>query len=328
MQKFRLLFILLSVSILLSEGWHETFNIDATPDNSGELTLDYTWLWWTWGTCYTENGSLVLQGEDENPMNQERFTSWIQTDDGDITPDSAIIYIKMKVESSSTDSANSFYDQIHIPVAADPLFHANKIAYTVVIAPWNGVVADYYFDTEVFNSSPAPGVGYEDWFWVKIISSGQNVSVWTYVDGDEPSENPTHTFMTTNVTTYAELQFIIAVTNGDSTTWYIDDFYYNVDPTVAIADENILPRKFNLVQNFPNPFYPVTSIQYSLKHDGHIRLSVYNLKGKEVAELMNETVSAGNHQVMFNGNHLPSGVYFYRLETNNGSLTKKMLLLK
>ncbi len=329
MKKIRLvLFMLLSVSFLLSEGWLETFNINATPDNSGNLILDYDWLWWTWGTCYTENGHLVLEGEAPNPMNEERFTSWIQTDDGDITPDSATIYIKMKAESTSSDSASAFFDQIHIPVAADPLFLSNKNAYTVVFAPWNGVVADYYFDTEEFNSSPAPGVGYGEWFWAKIVSLGQTVSVWTYLDGTEPTNEPTHSFTTENVTSYAALQFIIAVTNEDSTTWLIDDFYYNVDPTVSTADEIAFPDHYSLVQNFPNPFNPTTSIQFSLKQNEHVRLSVYNVNGKEVDVLLDELVSTGHHQVQFDGKDLPSGVYFYRLTTVDGSTTKKMLLLK
>jgi len=324
-----LTFFIFTISFATSTGWHETFNTDVTADSvTGELPSDYTWYWWTWGMCYTENGQLVLQGEAPNPMNAERSTVWLQTDDGDITPDSATMYIKMKAESSSTDSAHAFFDQIHIPVAADPLFLANRKAYTVVVAPWNGVIADYYFETEVFNSSPAPGVGYGEWFWLKIESIGQTVSVWTYAHGDEPSVNPNHSFTTANVTSYAALQFIIAVTNADSTTWLIDDFYYNMDPSVSTGDETILPSDFKLNQNFPNPFNPATSIQFSLLQDQHVRLSIFDLKGEVVAELMNETVSAGNHDVMFNGNYLPSGVYFYRLETDNGSMTKKMLLLK
>ena len=96
-------FFIFTISLATSTGWHETFNTDVTADSvSGELPSDYTWYWWTWGTCYTENGQLVLQGVAPNPMNAERSTVWLQTDDGDITPDSATIYIKMKAESSST----------------------------------------------------------------------------------------------------------------------------------------------------------------------------------------------------------------------------------
>jgi len=96
-------FFIFTISLATSTGWYETFNTDVTADSvSGELPSDYTWYWWTWGTCYTENGQLVLQGEAPNPMNAERSTVWLQTDDGDITPDSATIYIKMKTESSNT----------------------------------------------------------------------------------------------------------------------------------------------------------------------------------------------------------------------------------
>jgi|WetSurMetagenome_2_1015567.scaffolds.fasta_scaffold05152_6 photosystem II stability/assembly factor-like uncharacterized protein len=92
-------------------------------------------------------------------------------------------------------------------------------------------------------------------------------------------------------------------------------------------DENT-PDKFCLYQNYPNPFNPTTSIRYQVESIKFIKLVVYNILGKEVATLVNEKQSQGVYEVTFDGSMYPSGVYFYRLETENYSETKKMLLIK
>ncbi len=88
------------------------------------------------------------------------------------------------------------------------------------------------------------------------------------------------------------------------------------------------PRTFNLAQNYPNPFNPTTTITYSVPQSGKVKLSVYNLIGQEVAVLVNGVVSEGSHQVEFNAKSLPSGAYFYKLQGENSTSVKKMLLLK
>ena len=102
----------------------------------------------------------------------------------------------------------------------------------------------------------------------------------------------------------------------------------------------IVPNQFELAQNVPNPFNPVTNIRISLKEDATISLKVFNLLGEQINSLaMNKAMSKGNHRFIWsgksdNGQQLPSGIYLYRLEviTNNGSPvyqnTKKMILMK
>ncbi|MCW8811146.1 MAG: T9SS type A sorting domain-containing protein [Ignavibacteriaceae bacterium] len=88
------------------------------------------------------------------------------------------------------------------------------------------------------------------------------------------------------------------------------------------------PLTFTLEQNYPNPFNPSTKIKYSVPENGNVKLSVYNLVGEEVSMLVNETVDAGFYEVTFNASNLPSGTYFYSLQTGNFVETKKMILLK
>jgi len=102
--------------------------------------------------------------------------------------------------------------------------------------------------------------------------------------------------------------------------------------------EGAVPQQFALQQNYPNPFNPTTTIHYALPEAAHVNLSIYNVLGQRVAELTNEVQNAGYYNVVWNGrneagNHVATGVYFYRIEaTPNGSSPfvslKKALLLK
>ncbi len=85
---------------------------------------------------------------------------------------------------------------------------------------------------------------------------------------------------------------------------------------------------FDLSQNYPNPFNPSTIISYSIPKQSNVSLKVYDILGKEVAELVNTEKPAGSYEVDFNAENLSSGIYFYTLKTNNSVLTKKMMLIK
>ncbi|HAX48849.1 MAG TPA: peptidase S8, partial [Bacteroidetes bacterium] len=86
--------------------------------------------------------------------------------------------------------------------------------------------------------------------------------------------------------------------------------------------------KFSLHQNYPNPFNPVTNIKFSIPKSGNVSLKVYDILGREVAELVDEFKPQGNYLVDFNASFLSSGVYFYRLETSEFTEVKKMVLVK
>jgi hypothetical protein len=89
-----------------------------------------------------------------------------------------------------------------------------------------------------------------------------------------------------------------------------------------------VPKVFALEQNFPNPFNPVTIVNYQLPSDNYVSLKIYSVLGQEVMTLVNGMQEAGYRSVSFDGSNLPSGVYFYRLTAGSFSAMKKMLLLK
>ena len=86
--------------------------------------------------------------------------------------------------------------------------------------------------------------------------------------------------------------------------------------------------EYRLNQNYPNPFNPTTTISFTIPATSNVSLKVFNILGKEVATLVNETKSAGNYSINFNASGLSSGVYFYQLTTDNFTSTKKFTLMK
>src|SRR5690606_1925098 len=97
-------------------------------------------------------------------------------------------------------------------------------------------------------------------------------------------------------------------------------------------EQNTIPAEYELSQNFPNPFNPVTKIQYALPMDGKVQLVIYDILGREVAKLVNnEFRTAGRYVSEFNGSRLASGIYFYRISVDEGKafdMVKKMVLVK
>ncbi|MBV6477926.1 MAG: hypothetical protein HGGPFJEG_00671 [Ignavibacteria bacterium] len=122
------------------------------------------------------------------------------------------------------------------------------------------------------------------------------------------------------------------VSNGTVTAdgIYIDNIRlagYNLTPT-GINSEINTPSEYMLSQNYPNPFNPVTSINYSIAAAGNVKLTIYNMLGKEVSVIVNEHKTPGNYTVNFNANNLSSGMYYYKLESGSYSETRKMMLIK
>ena len=94
------------------------------------------------------------------------------------------------------------------------------------------------------------------------------------------------------------------------------------------SSETTIPQELTLHQNYPNPFNPSTAISYQLSASSFVCLKVFNTLGKEVATLVNEVRSAGNHVVQWNAGLLPSGIYFCRLQAGGNIETRKMILLR
>ncbi|MEZ4692158.1 MAG: T9SS type A sorting domain-containing protein [Ignavibacteria bacterium] len=104
--------------------------------------------------------------------------------------------------------------------------------------------------------------------------------------------------------------------------------------TGIVKQTAVIPEDFSLHQNYPNPFNPRTIIPFSLKKSAFVKLTAFDITGKEVQNLVNGRYEAGEYEVDFMGKFMPSGVYFYRIEIpdNNSGIyyteTKSMMLIK
>jgi hypothetical protein len=118
--------------------------------------------------------------------------------------------------------------------------------------------------------------------------------------------------------------------NHNKDSWYgqfsVVDLEYATFTGIALESTGV--QSFNLLQNFPNPFNPSTTINYSLSKEGNVKLTVFNAIGSKVATIVNEYKPAGNYSVHFNGSNLASGIYLYKLESGNYSAVKKFILMK
>ena len=105
--------------------------------------------------------------------------------------------------------------------------------------------------------------------------------------------------------------------------------YYEADATGTDTEaEPSLPQTFALDQNYPNPFSIGTRVPFTLQASQHVHLAVYDVLGRELAVLTNKRWSAGSHAVEWTAENVPSGVYFFRLETAEGTHTRQGILLR
>ncbi len=124
---------------------------------------------------------------------------------------------------------------------------------------------------------------------------------------------------------------ICGMTETPIDDWGVDMTTRGELTVVTSVDEDTAPvvvEKFELANNYPNPFNPSTKIQYSLPTNEFVSLRIYDIIGREVATLVNQQQSAGVYNVEFNASNLTSGVYFYKIEAGNFTSVKKMMLLK
>ncbi len=109
----------------------------------------------------------------------------------------------------------------------------------------------------------------------------------------------------------------------------IDSIVYG--DTTTIVDVEEIPNQeltYDLEQNYPNPFNAITNIKFSIKKASNVKLKIYNTIGEELNNLINENMNAGTYSYQFDASNLTSGIYFYKIITDDYTNTKKMVLLK
>ena len=165
--------------------------------------------------------------------------------------------------------------------------------------------------------------------------SGLLHSKYILIDPDLPSSDPiveTGSYNFSTAATTGNDENFLLIYDSLVANQYLQDFakrYTLAGGTIKVEMiSSVIPDNFLLSQNYPNPFNPRTEISYEVPAAKLVKLTVYNILGKEMAELVNERQSPGRYKVSFDASNLTSGVYFYTLSTDNFTETKRMILLK
>jgi hypothetical protein len=151
-----------------------------------------------------------------------------------------------------------------------------------------------------------------------VLSESENVILDTLITSNEYLlEN----FGANYSTIEAKVRALNLVHEGE---WSVNTF------SDTSIEANLIPSEYTLVQNYPNPFNPTTQIRFALPESQQVTIRVYDVNGRMIAELVNnQTYSAGNHQISFDGTGLSTGIYIYNLTTNSGfTMSRKLVLVK
>ncbi|MCA9735801.1 MAG: T9SS type A sorting domain-containing protein [Deferribacteres bacterium] len=179
------------------------------------------------------------------------------------------------------------------------------------------------------------------YYWIKFyLNEGDlKVKIWEGEATDEPDDwlleaTDSDPRVAGKYTMFA-MMGVPPNTEDEKDIFRVDDITVSgfVPLTAVKAEDEVVPNEFALGNNYPNPFNPETTINFSLEKAEHVTLRVYNATGQLVRTLVNENMEAGQWKINFNGldgygRRLSSGVYFYQLQNATQQITKKMVLLK
>ncbi len=181
-----------------------------------------------------------------------------------------------------------------------------------------GMTIDLIGNIYITGQSDGNGTG-QDYATLKYDSSGNQKWIIRYSSTDD-SDDISQAIAIDN----SENIYVTGILGLDYFTIKYSQTITGVSPVFT----NI-PNKINLAQNYPNPFNPITNINFSLPNNKFVILKIYDILGSEVNRIINERKNAGTYSVQFNGNDLPSGIYFYSLLLDGKVAdTKRMVLLK
>lgn len=272
--------------------------------------------------------------------------------DGSIKFDEGFEYIRSESDILAFRTITPYgADLMAYPDDGDGIFYSlteNSVTVRWVTSMWDMPEVDLEFACTLYSDSRieffygdnlTTGIS-----WGSGISNAKNTDAVISSTSNLNDPSGLKTAFSTNDYPYgivlSEDGVLSGMTNIEEKTWLInlrvtDDRNISDLKTLAFTtasgidnDHSAIISDFELYQNYPNPFNPVTQIRFALDKTVDVKLSVYNITGQLVSELLNEKKNAGYHTVDFDGSKMNSGVYYYSLEVDGVSKTKKMIMLK
>jgi photosystem II stability/assembly factor-like uncharacterized protein len=228
------------------------------------------------------------------------------------------------VYRSSNDGIS--WDLIRPSNSTTPVSIAARDSFVYVGDISAGIITSYNYGLGFINS------GLEQYGVFSILPLGDSVYVGTQEDSPEAFKSDSY-----GIDWFDIGEGLVSPLAMETMT-YDDQYIYGGTPEkgiwarprfdVVAVKEGTFPYKYELSQNFPNPFNPTTKISYQIPEISFVTLKVYDILGNEVATLVNDEKAAGKYEADFNAKNLSSGIYFYRLQAGNFIRTFKMVLLK
>ncbi len=199
---------------------------------------------------------------------------------------------------------------VHAPDSSDTIIKENYITVKNVIAN---------FSADVTTGQAPLTVSFTD-------SSLGEIDSWLWKFGDgltSTSQNPTHVYTSGDSFTVS-----LFVRNSSGSNTMVKSNYIIVDHPTSIDDMAGIPDKFDLLPNYPNPFNPQTTIRFAVPKRSFVKLTIYDINGKQVQNLFSGTKNPGNYAITWNASGFSSGMYFIKMNTDTYSSVRKCMLVK
>jgi PKD repeat protein len=289
-----------------------TINLEQSVnffDESGGIPTSWQW---------TFIGGIPSTSNQQNPS---------------VTYPSAGLYpVKLKVSNSYGKDSVNYLNFIKV-------MGANMSAFSIVSPPTNMFINTYSTDTTkcLFTwtkSSLHPSITYK-WKISKNVT-GTNISYNSDNNGIDSLITLSNSFLDSlairfgaSSDTVCCVWRVYAFNGLDSLSSQNNNYVFLIRHTNGIkVISSAVPDRFILYQNYPNPFNPMTKIKFAVPKNTFVKITLYDILGREIKQFVNERLKAGTYETEFDGSNFVSGIYLYKLETDGFSEVKKMLLIK
>jgi len=242
-------------------------------------------------------------------------------------------------EGDKPENNNSANDMIQFVIEMADYASENCSCSNFYIFPQNGapIIDDGSAESSTIYLQKIHGIGAEDTYFFGDLDENNPFNLQTYENDllKQFRDAGNLVISVDYVTETAKIDIFYAFAEADgfipfATVRALDTLMINSGhfPIGVIKSDSFTPKKFELSQNFPNPFNPATVIRYKIPKSGDVFLSIYNIRGEEIDRLISEYQLAGIRQITWDASNVASGIYFYRLQTGDFVQTRKMVLLK
>ena len=284
----------------------------------GSYTVDTTGLY---GFLHANRDDITTTGVDEGAVPGDSITLKVN----------GIIAVPTVISGGLTWTSNGAQNNVDLAITGQTIaFTAVSLPTDTLAAPgWtiefavgirnDGNGLDYYSVVSLDDTAASPGWTTVDQDSVSHADVGATTTVYFNVDIPDWGGGGDTAF----VVHYTVMSAI------DTSVKYADSVTI-IKSVTDIGDDGFVavPDRFNLFQNYPNPFNPTTNISFSITQKTSVRIEIINITGQLVDVRNLGVLPAGSHDIEYDASRLSSGVYFYRMTTDNGSISKKMVLLK